>query len=92
MSKGGNSPGLSRLAAVMRDLARGQVPTDPTLDFGQIQSNGSLLTNSLTIEIPKEDYLICNNANVAAGDFVLLGWVGNDAVVIDKISIASDVL
>lgn len=94
MSKGGNSPGLSRLAGVMRQLADGQVPKDLLLDFGVIQSDGSLMTNTFPSPIPKDDYLICSSAssNISRGDHVLVGWVQNDPVVIDKISSASRVL
>lgn len=92
MSKGNNSPGLSRFAAVMRALAQGQIPTDLILDFGEIQKNGSLLTNTSGVAIPKQDYLVCRNADVSKGDRVLVAWVGNDAVVIDRIRSASSAL
>lgn len=58
MSKGGNSPGLSKLARVFREMAKGQIPTDPLLDFGTIQGDKSLLTDSFDIPIPRSDYLI----------------------------------
>ena len=92
MSKGDNSPGLSRFAALMRVLAQGQIPTDLMLDFGEIQKNGSLLTNTSGVAIPKDGYLICRKADVSKGDRVLVAWVGNDAVVIDRIKNASSVL
>jgi len=62
LSKGNNSPGLSRFAGVMRALAKGQVPTDLVLDFGEIQKNGSLLTNTVTVAVPKDDYLVLKGA------------------------------
>lgn len=92
MSKGDNSPGLSRFAGIMKALAKGQVPTDLLLDFGEIQKNGSLLTNTVTVEIPKNDYLVLKEASVKKGDHVLVAWVQNDAVVLGRIQKASDAL
>ena len=92
MSKGDNSPGLSRFAGVMQKLAKGQVPDDLVLDFGVIQKNGSLLTNTVTVEIPKSDYLVLKGASVEKGDHVLVAWVQNDAVVLGKTRKASSVL
>ena len=61
MSKGDNSPGISRLAGVFQMLADKQVPKDLLLDFGTIQSDGSLLTNTFPIPIPKKDYQVCRH-------------------------------
>lgn len=59
MSKGDNSPGLSKLAGVMVGMARNAMDTSLVLDFGQIQGDGSLLTNTYQIPIPASDYLVC---------------------------------
>lgn len=59
MSKGDNSPGLSKLAGVMVGMARNFQDTSLVLDFGQIQGDGSLLTNTYPIPIPASDYLVC---------------------------------
>ena len=61
MSKGDNSPGISRLAGVFQTLADKQVPKDLKLDFGVIQGDGSLLTNTFPIAIPKKDYQVCRH-------------------------------
>lgn len=61
MSKGDNSPGISRLAGVFQNLADKQVPKDLVLDFGAIQKNGSLLTNTFPVAIPKGDYQVCRH-------------------------------
>lgn len=58
MSKGNNSPGLSKLAGLFQGIAKDQIPTDRLLDFGTIQSDKSLLTDTFGIAIPKSDYLI----------------------------------
>ena len=61
MSKGSNSPGISRLAGVLKDIARNEQDTSLLLDFGVVQSDGSLLTNSYPIPIPRSDYLVCRH-------------------------------
>lgn len=60
MSRGQNSPGLSRLAGVLTGIAR-ENTGDVMLDFGVIQNDRSLLTNSYPISIPKSDYLVCRH-------------------------------
>lgn len=87
MSKGANSPGISRLASVIQKLADKNVDKSLTLDFGEIQGDGSLMTNTFPISIPKTDYILCAHLDgiPSAGTRVLVGWVDNDAVVIDAI-------
>lgn len=85
MSKGDNSPGLSKLAGIFRGMAADQIPSDLVLDFGVIQKDGSLLTNTVPVAIPKGDYIICKHVSPSKGDRVLVGWVQNDAVIIDEI-------
>ena len=59
MSKGDNTPGVSRLAGAISKLADKGLDTEPVIDFGGIQADGSLLTNSFPIPIPKSDYQVC---------------------------------
>ena len=122
MSKGDNSPGVSKLAGVLQELAKKQLPTELLLDFGVVQQDKSLLTNSYPIAIPKSDYLVCRHLKsrivkattssrsvgdhgshshtveiatreaLKVGDRVLVAWVQNDAVVVDVILSAGDVL
>ena len=118
MSKGGNSPGLSKLALLIREMARKEIPTDLVLDFGTIQGDKSLLTDEFDIPIPRSDYFILGQLKertattsastvgdhgshthtvktedgLTTGDRVLVAWVYSDAVVLGKISQASDVL
>ncbi len=85
------------------------------IDFGQINSDGSLRTNSFPIDIPATDYLICGSLieneclcdpggdpshvhviktkkRISAGSRVVVVWIGNDAIVIDVMKTASEVL
>lgn len=59
MSKGDNSPGMSKLAGVIKDIAKGEKESSLLIDFGVIQEDGSLLTNTYPIPIPATDYLVC---------------------------------
>ena len=61
MSKGDNSPGMSKLAGVIGDMIKRGQAGSPVLDFGVIQSDKSLLTNSYPIAIPRNDYLVCRH-------------------------------
>lgn len=69
MSKGDNSPGMSKLAGVLKGIAHGAQDTSLVLDFGVIQPNGSLLTNTYPIPIPKADYLVCRGLRRQSGSF-----------------------
>lgn len=122
MSKGDNSPGVSRLAGVIQDMVRGVQDNSLLIDYGVIQDDKSLLTNSYPIAIPKSDYLVCRHLNsrtvkettssrsvgdhgshshtvevstrqaLKVGDRVLVAWVQNDAIVVDVILEANEVL
>lgn len=100
MSRGDNSPGLSRLAGVMKGIASDQVPTEKILDLGKIQSDKSLITDSFGVAIPRSDYLVLSQLKkseksqegIKTGDRVLVAWVNNDAIVLGKIIPASDAL
>lgn len=98
--------GFNELALTIQKRI-GEVSDAPlVLDFGRINGDGSLRTNSLPIDIPASDYLICENLfpgqpcsygwvapqRISPGSRVLVAWVGNDAVVIDRIRNASEVV
>ena len=59
MSGGNNTPGISKFAGVLKEIAAGAQDNTPVLDFGEIQADYSLLCNTYEIPIPKSDYLIC---------------------------------
>ena len=108
MSRGDNSPGLSRLASVMRGLAGGTGDKELIIDFGVINANGSLSTNTFPVPIPRDGYHICKHLmpysikvdnttyrttrGVAKGDRVLVAWVGGDAIVLDVVVKASAII
>lgn len=122
MSKGDNSPGVSRLAGLIKTIAEKQVPGALLLDFGVIQADKSLLTNTYPIPIPHSDYLVCRHLKknvvkettssrsvgdhgshshsvevsiqpvLKVGDRVLVAWVQSDAVVVDVILEAKQVI
>lgn len=52
-------PGTAKLAGVLSDRMKRENKAPLTLDFGEIQANGSLKTNTFPIPIPKGDYTIC---------------------------------
>lgn len=61
MSKGDNSPGLSKLAGVFDKLAERHEDHSLVLDFGTISGDYSLITTNFPIPIPKKDYLVCRH-------------------------------
>jgi len=58
MSGSGN-PGMSKLGKVLQERMKACGESPLLLDFGAIQSDMSLLTNTYPIPIPKKDYLVC---------------------------------
>lgn len=52
-------PGISELAAVICSRIRKELESPLCLDFGEIQENGSLVTNTFPVAIPKGDYSVC---------------------------------
>lgn len=98
--------GFNELALALQKRAEKVNDSPLFIDFGRINGDGSLRTNSVPLDIPSSDYLICENLfpgqscsegwvspkRIAPGSRVLVAWVGNDAVVIDRIRNASEVV
>lgn len=61
-------PGTSRLAAVLSRRIKREKESPLLLDFGEIQANGSLLTNTFPIPIPKGDYSVCRQLTLGKTD------------------------
>lgn len=55
------NPGTSRLASVLSNRMNKANQTPLVLDFGEIQGNGSLTTNTFPVPIPKGDYSVCRH-------------------------------
>ena len=55
-------PGTAKLAQVLDRRTSQKTESPLTLDFGEIQANGSLKTNTFPVPIPKGDYTICRLA------------------------------
>lgn len=60
MNPSGN-PGLNKLGKVLQQRMEANNASPLVLDFGQIQSDYSLLTNTFPIPIPQKDYLVCRD-------------------------------
>ncbi len=54
-------PGTGKLAAVLSDRMKRENESPLKLDFGEIQENGSLVTNTFPVPIPKGDYSVCRH-------------------------------
>lgn len=93
MSQGDNTPGISKLAGAMQKIANLNSDDSLIADYGVINKDGSLTTNTFKVAIPKADYMVCQrltgNSRLRAGERVLVVWVQNDAVVIDRITHAN---
>lgn len=67
-------PGTAKLAQVLDKRTSQKTASPLTLDFGEIQTNGSLKTNTFPVPIPKGDYTICR---LAAGLTLVTSKAGN---------------
>ncbi len=54
-------PGISKLATVLRQRMKKENESPLVLDFGEIQTNGSLITNTFPVSIPKGEYSVCRH-------------------------------
>lgn len=55
------NPGASRLASVLSHRMKRENESPLVLDFGEIQANCSLVTNTFPVPIPKGDYSVCRH-------------------------------
>ena len=70
MSAEGN-PGVSKLGQVLQERMKACGASPLLLDFGTIQGDLSLLTNTYPIPIPKTDYTVCRQLTLGATGAVL---------------------
>ncbi len=52
-------PGTAKLATVLSHRMKRENESPLLLDFGEIQANYSLVTNTFPVPIPKGDYSVC---------------------------------
>jgi len=62
----GGSPGINKLANVLSSRMKMESGSPLVLDFGEIQANGSLLTNTFPVPLPKGDYTVCRCLTLGA--------------------------
>jgi len=60
------NPGINKLGKVLQQRIRENSKSPLVLDFGVIQGDYSLLTNTYPIPIPKSDYLVCRQLTLGA--------------------------
>lgn len=61
MNPSSGNPGINKLGKVLQQRMRETNASPLVLDFGVIQQDYSLLTNTYPIPIPKTDYLVCRD-------------------------------
>lgn len=80
-------PGTVRLASVLSRRMKRENESPLVLDFGEIQTNHSLVTNTFPVPVPKGEYSVCRHTadmySLNPGDHVLVAWVQSEAVIID---------
>ena len=84
-----SKPGTSKLANVLVSRMRYEKDVSLVCEFGEIQKNMSLITDSFPIPVPKGDYMVLSHVSagrLSPGDRVLVFRLGNEAaVVVDTI-------
>jgi hypothetical protein len=73
MADAGSSQGLNKLAQVMQErMKRNQEANGSlVLDFGAIQADMSLKTNTFSIPIPRADYHVCRQLTLGTAGSLL---------------------
>ena len=61
MSQGENTPGISKLAGVMDAIVKKNHDGNLIIDYGIINDDLSISTNTFPIPIPKKDYMCCRH-------------------------------
>jgi len=95
------NPGSNKLAIILSKRIKKESDSPQILDFGSIQADYSLMADTFPIAIPQKDYTICRQLAaeknggslkvIQPGDRVLVVWVQNEAVVIDRILPAASI-
>lgn len=70
--------GTNKLANVLSDRMKREGETPLYLDFGEIQANGSLTTNTFPVSIPKGEYSICRHVGGLSFEISGGGHLGHE--------------
>lgn len=70
-------PGTSKLASVLSHRMKRENESPLVLDFGEIQSNYSLVTNTFPIPVPKGDYSVCRSIHGFLLGTSESSWIGH---------------
>lgn len=86
-----NHPGTNMLARVIAGRIRSDTEIPMALDFGELQKNLALVTNTFPIPVPKEDYEVdsrfLNGEEILKpGRRVLVAWVADTPVIVCAVS------
>jgi hypothetical protein len=68
MNPASGNPGINKLGKVLQQRMRETNVSPLVLDFGVIQGDYSLLTNTYPIPIPKTDYMVCRDVTHNPGE------------------------
>ncbi len=68
MSRGDNTPGMSKFAGVIDSMINKRKDESLILDYGVIQGDLSLVTNTFPVAIPKSDYMCCRHLQAIPED------------------------
>ncbi len=60
------NPGINKLANILSTRMKKENESPLVMDFGRIQENGSLLTNTFPCPIPIGDYSICRQLTLGS--------------------------
>jgi len=60
--EGNGNAGLNRFANTLKERVAKQTETSLVIDFGQINADFSLTTNTFPVPIPRTDYSVCRSA------------------------------
>lgn len=72
------NPGTNKLASVLSQRMKKENESPLVIDFGEIQGNGSLVTNTFPVPIPKGDYSVCRHVGSLGFDTIGGGHEGHD--------------
>jgi len=71
-------PGTSKLASVLSQRMKRENESPLVLDFGEIQANYSLVTNTFPVPIPKGDYSVCRHVGSLSFTIAEGGHTGHE--------------